>query len=224
MATVLKGKYFSEGVNRGQTEIFNFEDVANRAREYLQTVREQADAILATARQESNDIRQSAMKTAIADGQVSLASSAQSMADNIANQRISAATQNIQTLGDQLEQATHQWLRQWQHETIPLAIAIAERLVRRQIDADPSILLQWLQDSVRLVQGSHQISLRIHPSDIEILGQSLESTLEQLRTQVAIILVPDESVQPRGLILQTSESTIDQQMQTQLDRLKEELQ
>jgi len=224
MATVLKGKYFLEGENRGQTEIFNWEDVAARAREYLNTVRQQADSILSAARQESEDIRIAALNSGIADGQVSLANSAQSMANNIANQRIASATQNVQTLCDQLEQATHQWLRQWQHETIPLAIAIAERLVRRQIDSDPSILLQWLRDSVRLVQGAHKVSLRMHPSDIELLGESLETTLQQLSNQINISLVPDESIQPRGLVLQTSESTIDQQLKTQLERLQEELQ
>jgi len=224
MATVLKGKYFSEGVNRGQTEIFNWEDVATRAKEYLQTVRQQAESILSLAREESEQIRKSALNTGISDGQMSLANTAQSMADKIANQRIAVATQDIQTLGDQLEEATHQWLRQWQHEMIPLAIAIAERLVCRQIDADPSILLRWLQDSVRLVQGAQKISLRMHPSDIEILGESLQTTLQHLSSQVPVSLVADDSIQPRGLVLQTSESTIDQQLKTQLNRLQEELQ
>ncbi len=48
--------------------------------------------------------------------------------------------------------------RQWQHETVPLAVSIAERLVHRQIEIDPSIILDWLNESIRLVQTDHRLT------------------------------------------------------------------
>ncbi|MFN9916753.1 MAG: FliH/SctL family protein, partial [Pirellulaceae bacterium] len=130
----------------------------------------------------------------------------------------------MEALAEELEQATHQWLRQWQHETIPLAISIAERLVHRQIELDPSILLNWLQESVRLAQGNQKLELRMHPSDIQVLGAALEQFINQQRHRMAIELIEDPAVERHGIILQAVELTIDQPLSAQLSRLREELQ
>ena len=141
----------------------------------------------------------------------------------VGSQRISSATKSVAKLADELEEATQQWLRQWQHETIPLAVSIAERLVRRQLEIDPAILLQWLQDSVRLVQGNQKVQLRMNPTDIEILGTSLTQLLDELKSRTEIELIPDATIAKHGLTLRSSEMFIEQQLKTQLDRLREEL-
>ena len=46
MASVLKSKSFTLGTNTAQTEVFNWEDVASRAKQYIDTVREQAQQLL----------------------------------------------------------------------------------------------------------------------------------------------------------------------------------
>ncbi len=223
MATVLKSKQFPEGINTANIEVFNWEDVATRARTYLASVREQASDILRHATEESSKLRQAAQEQGRAAGQSDIVATAETLASKIANQRINSVAQTIHTLAEELEQATQQWLRQWQHETIPLAVSIAERLVCRQLEIDPTILLQWLQDSVRLVQGTQKIQLRMHPADIQVLGPALTQVLDDLRRRMEIELVSDESMARHGLIFQSSEMLIDQQLRTQLDRLREEL-
>lgn len=223
MATVLKSKQFPDGINTANIEVFNWEDVATRARTYIASVREQANEMIRQATEEAKNIRQSAQEQGRAAGQSDIVSTAESLASQLANQRVNSATKNISKLADELEEATQQWLRQWQHETIPLAVSIAERLVRRQLEIEPSILLQWLQDSVRLVQDSQKVQLRMHPSDIDILGSSLTEFLEKFKSRTDIELIPDESIAKHGLTLRSAEMFIDQQLKTQLDRLREEL-
>lgn len=223
MATILKSKQFLDGINTAKAEVFNWEDVASRARTYLESVREQANEILRQATLESTQLRESAHDQGRAAGQSDIVATAETMASQIANQRISSATQSIHALADELEQATQQWIRQWQHETVPLAVSIAERLVHRQLEIDPTILLQWLQDSVKLIQATQHAKLRMHPTDIQILGPALTRLLEDLNSRISIELISDESISPHGLVLRTSDMMIDQQLQTQLERLKEEL-
>ncbi len=223
MATILKSKNFPDGINTAKAEIFNWEDVATRARTYLASVREQADEMLRQATIESAKIRQSAQELGRAAGQSDIVATAETLATQIANQRIHSATQSIQALSDELEQATQQWLRQWQHETVPLAVSIAERLVHRQLEIDPTILLQWLQDSVRMIQGGQQVQLRMNPSDIQVLGNALTKIVDDLKSRMTIELISDETIAQHGLVLRTSEMMIDQQLRTQLDRLQEEL-
>lgn len=223
MATVLKSKQFPEGINTAKVEVFNWEDVATRARTYITSVREQAQEMLRQANEEASKIRLSAQEQGRAAGQSDIVSTAETLASQISNQRINNATKSISKLADELEEATQQWLRQWQHETIPLAVSIAERLVRRQLEIDPTILLQWLQDSVRLVHGNQKIQLRMNPSDIEVLGTSLTQLLDELKSRTEIELIPDATIAKHGLTLRSAEMFIDQQLKTQLDRLREEL-
>ncbi|MDZ4851532.1 MAG: FliH/SctL family protein [Pirellulaceae bacterium] len=224
MATVLKQKQFLDGVNTAKAEVFNWEDVAARARTYLASVREQADEILRKAVEDARSVKTLAQEQGRTAGQSDIVATAETMASKIANQRISNATQSIHALADELEAATQHWLRQWQHETVPLAVSIAERLVHRQIEIDPTILLQWLQDSVRMVQGGQTVQLRMNPSDIKTLGPALPKLLEELKSRLAIELIEDSSIALHGLVLRSSELMIDQQLRTQLDRLQEELQ
>ena len=138
--------------------------------------------------------------------------------------RVQEVAINVKSLCVDLETATQQWLRQWQHETITFAIGIAEKLLARQIESDPSILISWIEDSVRLIQGQRQILLRIHPEDAQRLSSALSELVDDMKPSVEIQVVEDIAVGKFGVILQTPDTTIDRSLQTQLKRLVEELQ
>ncbi len=224
MASVLKSKSFSQGTNTAQTEVFNWEDVATRAKQYIDTVREQAQQLLRDSQIECTRIQSQAKEEGTRLGESQVERLAMQMAGQIAEKRIQEAAHNVKTLCEDLETATQQWLRQWQHETITLAIGIAEKLLSRQIESDPSILITWIEDSVRLIQGQRQILLKIHPEDAQRLSSALSELVDDMKPSVEIQVAEDISVGKFGVILQTPDTTIDRSLQTQLKRLVEELQ
>jgi flagellar assembly protein FliH len=224
MATVLKSRLIQHGDNTASVEVFNWEDVAAKAKAYLAEVRSQAAAILEQAKSESEKLCREAEQQGRTSGMNEVQQQAEKLATKLTTERVGKATQSIHSLADELEQATQQWLRQWQHETVPLAVAIAERLVHRQIDVDPTILLDWLQESVRMIQSDVKLELRIHPEDVRSLGESLSDFIAQQQGRNTIMLVEDASIERHGMVLRTSETTIDQRLSKQLERLREELQ
>ena len=145
------------------------------------------------------------------------------MASQIAEKRVHDAANSVRILCEDLELATQGWLRQWQHETITLSIAIAEKLLARQIESDPTILIEWIEDSVRMVQSQRHVQLRIHPEDAQRLSNALTDLIDDMKPSMEIQVTEDVSVGRFGVILQTADSTIDRSMQTQLKRLTEEL-
>ena len=224
MASVLKSKSFTLGTNTAQTEVFNWEDVASRAKLYIDTVREQAQQLLRDSQLECTRIQAQAKEEGTRQGERQVERLAMQMASQIAEKRVSEVANNVKSLCEDLETATQQWLRQWQHETIPFAIGIAEKLLARQIESDPSILISWIEDSVRLIQGQRQILLRIHPEDAQRLSSALSELVDDMKPSVEIQVVEDIAVGKFGVILQTPYMTIDRSLQTQLKRLVEELQ
>ena len=223
MASVLKSKSFTLGTNTAQTEVFNWEDVASRAKQYIDTVREQAQQLMRDSQLECARIQLQAKEEGTRLGESQVERLAMQMAGQIAEKRIQEVAHNVKTLCEDLESATQQWLRQWQHETIALAIGIAEKLLSRQIESDPSILISWIEDSVRLIQGQRQILLRIHPEDAQRLSTALSELVEDMKPSFEIQVAEDIAVGKFGVILQTPDTTIDRSLQTQLKRLVEEL-
>jgi flagellar assembly protein FliH len=224
MASVFKTNTLPRGVNTAQTEVFNWEDVAVRAKQYIDTVRDQAQKLLEESRAECNRLRAEAREEGIRGGENHVERLAMQMAEQIAEKRVQEAARSVNSLCENIEQATHEWLRQWQHETISLSIAVAEKLVARQMESDPTILLEWIEECVRMVQGQRQIQLRIHPEDAQRLSTALNEMVEDLKPSLEIQVTEDTSVGKFGVILQTPDTTIDRSLQTQLKRLEEELQ
>ena len=224
MANVLKSKTFSLGTNTAQTEVFNWEDVASRAKQYIDTVREQAQQLLQESKIECARMQVQAKEEGTRLGENHIERLAMQMAGQIAEKRVQEAAQSVKSLCEDLETATQQWLRQWQHETITLAIGISEKILARQIESEPSILISWIEDSVRLIQGQRQIVLRIHPEDAQRLSSALSELVDDMKPSVEIQVVEDVAVGKFGVILQTPDTTIDRSLQMQLKRLVEELQ
>jgi flagellar biosynthesis/type III secretory pathway protein FliH len=223
MASVFKSKAIPPGMHPSQSEVFNWEDVASRAKQYLDTVREQAQQLLRDSQQEIEQLKTSAQAEGIRGSEAHIERLSAQKANQIADQQIQLASRSVAALCEDLEAATQQWLRQWQHETITLAIAITEKLVSRQVETDPSILLDWIEDSVRMVQGQRQILVRIHPEDAQRLSSALAEMVEEMKPSSEIQVSEDVSVGRCGVILQTPTTVIDRTMQTQLKRLVDEL-
>ncbi len=223
MASILKPRNLPPGVSLQQIEGFNWEDVLGRARSHLEQVRKQAQEIIENAKVEVEQIKANAREEGRQAAEQDLESMAIKKATTMADQKITQSLQATETLAAQLEEATEQWLRQWQHETIPLAIAIAERLVQRQIDLDPSILLQWLANGISLARAEHALQIRIHPEDRERLGAHLDRFIQSAGQKQQLTLVEDETIQSPGVVIQSDDLRIDSQLTAQLDRLVQEM-
>lgn len=223
MASILKSRHFVEGINTAQAEVFNWEDVASRAKLYLETVKQEGHRLLAEAREEATRIREAATANGVADGQSQLEKQSLDLAQKMAREQVTQAMATLQQFSQQLEQTTQHWLRQWQHETIPLAIAIAEKLVARQIESDPEILMQWIEETIRLCHNANKKRLRMHPNSIARLQPALDEWLAEYRRSHALELVPDEKIHETGVVLESSDGVIDMQLPNQLARLREEL-
>jgi flagellar biosynthesis/type III secretory pathway protein FliH len=104
-----------------------------------------------------------------------------------------------------------------------LAIKIAEKLLVRQIESDPTILLQWIEEMVRLVQTQRQLTIRLSSADALKLSDALPALIQRLSPGVDFQIVDDPSMEECSVVLETPETTLDRSLKTQLERLQQEL-
>ena len=129
----------------------------------------------------------------------------------------------LATVLDDLQSARHEWLAHWEEQAVHLALSIAERVIRRELRADPEIPVELVREALQLAAGSARLRLLMHPTDVAALGGPLQKLLDELAPLDSIALVPDTAISRGGCRVETENGVVDQQFEAQLARIAEEL-
>jgi flagellar biosynthesis/type III secretory pathway protein FliH len=189
----------------------------------LDSVMAQARAILEQCQRDCQVLRETARKEAVEEGHALIDQLAQQRAETLVGEQLTDIVARVDLICLALENATQQWLKEWQHETVSLAIKIAEKLLVRQIESDPTILLQWIEEMVRLVQSQRRMTIKLSSADAMKLSEALPVLIERLSPGVDFKIVDDPSLESCSVVLETPDTTLDRSLATQLQRLYQEL-
>jgi flagellar assembly protein FliH len=219
MATVIKSGECLVGGPASRLSAFNFDDMANRANDYLQDVRREAERILQQARQEAELIRHRASQ----EGTQQAVDAATNRARADLGEQLQTALPAVRQLVDELKRSRQQWIRQWESNVVHLAAKIAARMMRREVAEDPDVTLGLIRESLDLAAGSGEITLQLNPADFETLQPQLQLLKAELDRLAPVQIVPDPQVTSGGCRVETKFGTIDQQIEAQVARIEEEL-
>ncbi|MDR7415635.1 MAG: FliH/SctL family protein [Armatimonadota bacterium] len=102
---------------------------------------------------------------------------------------------------------------------VRLSLEVARRVVRRAVEMDPDLLLQWVQEAAGRLHGFVELVVRVNPRDLELLGDRSRG-LE--RPGLRVVWVPDPQVEG-GCVVESEAGKVDASLQTQLGSLRERL-
>lgn len=221
MATIIRKHSVAEEPSGRpvQPVAFNFEDMNDRANEYLETVRREAAKIVQQAHQQAEQLRRQAEAAGRADAETS----AQRALEEKLAARVATFAAALDDLVAQTNDAKADWLRRWEQSAVGVAAAIAERIIRREIRDQPEISLELMREALRLASGAADVTLRLNPSDYELLGESADTLARSLGRLAPTTIAADPNVSAGGCVVETSLGRIDQQIESQLARIQEEL-
>jgi len=185
----------------------------------LEQAREQAAQILADAKCEAEQIRVDAERSAYNDAM----DSARELARQHIDIRVKSLSSAIHQASDALTQSKDAWKKHWETRVVQLAIAIAERVIRREVQRSPDVTKTLLHEALQLAAGSNRIKVHLHSQDVELLGESIESLVAGSSGINSVEIVTDVAVSPGGCVVETEFGEIDQRIETQLARIEEEL-
>ena len=129
----------------------------------------------------------------------------------------------LQDMVGQLEAARQSFLLLWERSAIHVAKSIAERAIGRQLPEMTDVPLRLLRESLELGAGSASVKVRLNPVDFESLRPQVDSLVEEMAVAAKMEVVPDGRVSPGGCLLETSLGIIDNQIESRLNRIEEEL-
>ncbi len=211
--------------------VLDLGDLKRQAEAVADATRRQADVIIAEAQAERERLLRGAKEEGRAAGH------AEGLAAGLAEGREAGraeALSQTKALVDALAQAWSGSLAAFEAlrdgllcesraDLVRLSVAIAERVTKRTIDADPRAAEVQLEAALRYVTDPTRLVIRVHPEDLastrDVLPELVRRLSESCHTQV----VPEPGLARGSVVVDTDKGRVDASIDGQLDRLVEAL-
>jgi flagellar assembly protein FliH len=208
--------------------ILQFQDLRDKHDRLLSDARNEAEAVLEAARVEAELVRQQAFETARQDGREQAAGDLESeieqRASQLVEERFGEQLSRFVAVTSQLQELDKTQLGRWQNTATELAIAIAGKLVRRQLDVRPENAAEMIATALQFSAGSRRVEVRLHPEDLEMLnGDQALAVSSGLAVLPEGLLVADGTLERGDCLVQTVDGRVDARLETLLGRITTEL-
>lgn len=215
----------------GTPVAFNYADLRRACDDHLNEVRERSRRLIGDAAGEAERIRRGAAeagrKQGYEDGLKAAEAAVAARVDRLASERLASHLETllpaIRRLTDELRLEKDRCLARWEADAIRLAVAVAEKLLRRSIAADPAVADRLIGETLRLAAGVPQLTIKLSPADRERLGGAVASLVGAVGKFGSADVVADPSITPGGCVAETRYGRIDGRLETQLERIASEL-
>lgn len=217
--------------NLGTRVVFNYDDLTAQCEEKIALVRRQAEEILGQAEREAEEMRQAAHEEGYRAGYESGASKvdyianlkAEKFAEEQFNSKLRETLPVFLKATVELNEKREKWLNQWETAAIRLAAAIAAKVLHNAVELRPELCQINAREALKLAAGKTQVSMRMNPEDLAVLGNRVDLLSSALNWTGNIPIIPDPSIGRGGCIVQTEHGEIDARLDTQIDRIAQEL-
>lgn len=114
-------------------------------------------------------------------------------------------------------------LQKSEPELVALALEIAKKIVRQEIQLNPTVILSVARDALQKVLSRTQVILKANPKDVETLKQ-YESELRAMLTQASSFqIAEDKNVGAGGVVIETESGKVDARITRQFQEMEKSL-
>jgi flagellar assembly protein FliH len=106
--------------------------------------------------------------------------------------------------------------REAEADTVKLAIAIARRVIRRELAVDPEALHGLVLAAFEKLQAQEISRVRVHPSQVSAITELLRKSAGGITIEV----VPDGSRDPGAVVFETERGNLDASVESQLGEIE----
>ena len=153
-------------------------------------------------------IEREAYERGFAEGQSMAKAQVQAEAQPVI-ERLSRSLVDISSLRPRLR-------REAERDLVKLAIAIARRVLHRELTLDPESLEGLIRVALEKLESRELCRVRVHPEQEE----SIRSLLERFSNVHSVELIPDRSLNLGDVLLETPHGTIDASVDAQLSEIE----
>ncbi len=156
---------------------------------------------------------QSAYDRGFNDGQEAAKAAMNSEMDNYATW-----INKFETLSAELNSEHLDETRNLTNQLVPLAVMIAEQILRHEISTNGELLVEQIQNALEALDDEAVYKIFINPADMEILQKAKSRLTHDPARLEKTLISPNPAVDRGTCVLSTSSGTIDARLRTQIER------
>lgn len=209
--------------------VLDMGDLTRQASSILQKARLEAEKITQQAQQQAHHAQRQGYEQASERGQAE--GFEKGLAEGREQGRLEASQQHREhlehveatwkKLGERIHEAYGNIERETRQDLIAFALRVAERVVHRVIEIDPTVCVDQVSEALAHVMQPMHVTIHIHADDRPALLEALPSIMEQFEQFPQLKLVDDAEVDRGGAVVRYGEGRIDARIDTQLKRIVE---
>lgn len=128
-------------------------------------------------------------------------------------QRLEEVVGRLQGVLEELEGFRGRLLQAAEEEIVELAMAVAAKVLRRELQTDREAVLRTLREAISRVTEGDVVKIFLSPDDMEIVEQYRGELLEE---KGKVTLKADQGITPGGCFIETDFGHIDARIEAQL--------
>lgn len=124
---------------------------------------------------------------------------------------------------DAFEKKREDLLLEARGQVLALAISIAERVIKRKIVVDPTIVADQLASALSMVVAPSRLAVRAHESDLETARLIMPTLVRRFAESPSVVIEADAAVSRGSVVIRSEDGEVDATVETQLNRIVEAL-
>jgi len=109
-------------------------------------------------------------------------------------------------------------------DILEISVDIAKKIVKKELELDPQVLLNTIVDVLRSVSKSEpKITIRVKPQAVQFIKDTIPNITYQYGIDSKINIIADPSVEEGGCVFQTNNGIVDASIDTQVEIIKKAL-
>jgi flagellar assembly protein FliH len=229
-STVIKAGQ-TAGIAERELRQFKLDDILHEVLERVTAARAQAAEIIANARTDAERIRQEAREEGARLGREEGYRQGREAgrAEGIEAARVEYAekharlVQACERVIEELSESRATLEASARSDLIELATAIARRVARHVGQRDREVVRANLNEAIRLAGARTDVTVFVSPADAATAREFGATLMERSEGVQHVKIVEDNGIAPGGCRLQWGSGGVDARLETQLDRIAQEL-
>jgi flagellar biosynthesis/type III secretory pathway protein FliH len=190
-------------------------EAKQEAENLIEEARREAEEIKKTTQQEVEKAKEEAYQTGLEQGR---------------EEGIDKGWQEVENLIDRLsgcivrvDQAIEDKLNNLDEEVLELSSWIAEKIIKRELSLDKTIINDLVMRALEMLNGEKEITIRVNSSDLKLVRDNKDEFLKLGSNLDRIKLMLDSEIQVGGCIVETDFGGLDATVKSQLEEISKKI-
>ena len=109
-------------------------------------------------------------------------------------------------------------------DSLEISVDIARKIIKKEVEQNPQVILDSIVEVMRTISKEEsRITVKVNPLQADLVKTELPEYISSMGVEAKITVLPDDTIEEGGCILNTNNGIVDASLDTQLDIIKEAL-